>query len=356
LFVYPEETSIDFKQLNSNRQIIFEDGDFYAVKKEFQKVCEVITTRKQVSSIKKISLNKNTDTICNFIAADYELNKTRLTSIIEGRFINANDIDYKRKNIVLGKEIAYSLFKGNSALEKAVKVDDSYYRIVGVIESVKEGDAAEYDNNCVFIPLSTFGAVYNDNTISNIDIMPFPEEYDSVKKKKNIFLKKRKNISINDNEAISITDTKKDYLKYIELFQSIRYFIWFVSLCMLCLGVLNISNVMTINVNERMKEIGIKKTIGATPMLIITGILIETIILTGFSGIIGMLTGIFIITIVATLMDYFNVINEFFMNPHVDFSIIFIAVMILIFSGIFAGYFPAKYASNIKPIKILRND
>ncbi len=134
--------------------------------------------------------------------------------------------------------------------------------------------------------------------------------------------------------------------------------LWVVGLLTLMSGVVSISNIMLITVKERTKEFGIRKALGARPWAILRGVLAESVIITLFFGYIGLVAGI-------AATEWMNVVSgqqvtEFlnfrfytFLDPTIDMSVAFSALLTLIIAGLLAGFFPARRAVKIKPITAL---
>ena len=116
-------------------------------------------------------------------------------------------------------------------------------------------------------------------------------------------------------------------------------------------GVVGVSNIMLIIVKERTKEIGIRKALGASPISIIGMILHESIFITTIAGFIGLLASLLLLEVVGPMIK-----SEFFLNPEVDFSVALTTLVLLVFAGAMAGFFPAYRAAKIKPIVALRDE
>jgi len=117
-------------------------------------------------------------------------------------------------------------------------------------------------------------------------------------------------------------------------------------------GAIGVSNIMLIVVNERTKEIGIRRAIGASPMSIVTQIMLEAIFLTTLAGYLGLVSGVF-------LMEGINKALEgkdtgMFHQPGVEIEIALKALLILVISGALAGIIPARKAVSLKPVDALR--
>ena len=105
-------------------------------------------------------------------------------------------------------------------------------------------------------------------------------------------------------------------------------------------------------VEQRTKEIGIRKALGATPRSVINTILLESVFITTISGFLGMLIGIALLSSLGDKLaeDYFIT------NPYINTGVAIFATVMLIIFGAIAGYIPAKRAARIKPIVALRDD
>ena len=125
----------------------------------------------------------------------------------------------------------------------------------------------------------------------------------------------------------------------------------------LLVGGIGIMNIMLVSVTERTKEIGVRRALGATPKMIISQILTESLILTFVSGMVGVIFSVGIIALANNILDSLPNKDEImFVNPAVDLGTIGIAFAILIGSGLLAGFIPAQMAINVKPIDALRDE
>jgi putative ABC transport system permease protein len=109
---------------------------------------------------------------------------------------------------------------------------------------------------------------------------------------------------------------------------------------------------MIIVVNERTKEIGIRKAIGATPYSVVGMILLEALLITGLAGYIGLVLGVGLLSLISSILPQ----NDFFQNPEVDFTVALVSTVVLIIAGTLAGLMPAIKASRIRPVVALRDE
>jgi putative ABC transport system permease protein len=129
--------------------------------------------------------------------------------------------------------------------------------------------------------------------------------------------------------------------------------IWIVGVGTLTAGVIGVSNIMLIVVKERTREIGLRRAIGATPVSIITQILLESVALTALSGYLGLLAGVVLVEGSRIAMQSAGISADMFQNPGVSFSNALQALAILIICGALAGLIPARRAVAISPVEAL---
>jgi putative ABC transport system permease protein len=144
----------------------------------------------------------------------------------------------------------------------------------------------------------------------------------------------------------------EDVRRFNALFAGIRMFIWIIGIGTIIAGIVGVSNIMMISVKERTKEIGIRKALGATPGSIISLIMQEAIVITGFAGYIGLVLGVGLLELISKNMPP----SDFFRNPEANLTIALGATVLLIVAGGFAGFFPAMKAAGIRPIEALREE
>jgi putative ABC transport system permease protein len=170
------------------------------------------------------------------------------------------------------------------------------------------------------------------------------------------FMKSRHSINPQDDRAIGNFDLFQEFSKIQGLFFILRFIAYFVGTLVLLSGVIGISNIMLIVVKERTKEIGIRRALGATPGAIRSQILSEAIFLTIIAGMFGIALATGLLAIINMILDSMPSEGMMFANPSVDLTVVFIALVILIGSGLLAGLIPAQTAINVKPVDALRTE
>ncbi len=156
----------------------------------------------------------------------------------------------------------------------------------------------------------------------------------------------------NDSRALFISNNAERYKMFTGIFSGINAFVWIIGIMTIIAGVVGISNIMMITVKERTKEIGVRKALGATPLSVVSMILLEAVVITTVAGYTGLVLGVFSLEYISELASDPNT----FLNPGVDFSVAMFSTLVLVVAGSIAGLIPALQAAKVKPIVALRDE
>lgn len=266
--------------------------------------------------------------------------------ISDGRNFIDDDIHYAKNVCILGMDIVDRLFPFEDPLGKEIKITGLEYVVVGILE--RQGDAfGNSKDNLIAIPISTFLNRFSDKrTTLSITIESSSEETFEKTKDEAIGLmrsiRKVKPEEENDFEVNTNTEMIEQFSGFTN---GIKLFALLVSIIALVVAGIGIMNIMLVSVTERIKEIGIRKAIGATKKDILTQFLMEAIFLSEFGGVVGIIMGIAGGNIVAILFNIPAVIPF-------DWALIGLVVCSII--GIGFGIYPAWRAAQLDPIESLR--
>jgi putative ABC transport system permease protein len=273
-----------------------------------------------------------------------------------GRKLNPLDLEQFRKVVVIGSAVADRLFdKGVDPVGKEVRVKDVVMKVAGVFHD-KGGRGQNSER--VLMPLSTMEAIYGGGKITdNIWVRP-ARGVDGFELEKKVLdlLKRRHDVAPQDIRGITSFNMAMPAKNVSGLFIGINVFIWFVGLGTLTAGIVGISNIMIITVKERTKEIGIRKALGATPFQIVSTLLLESTLVTGVAGYLGLVVGVCLLELVAFGLRSTGAKLPYFLNPSVDFQAAITAIFLLVGVGILAGLMPALRAAKITPTEAMRAD
>lgn len=165
-------------------------------------------------------------------------------------------------------------------------------------------------------------------------------------------LRERHKVHPDDVDALGSENLAEEFGKIFGLFNGITIFNWIVGAGALLAGMIGISNIMLIIVKERTKEIGIRKSMGATPFSIVSLIMQESIFLTGIAGYLGLVLGVLVLETIATGLP--DSPDMMFTNPGIDLKIGAVSLAVIVVAGALAGLIPARKAATIRPIEALR--
>jgi putative ABC transport system permease protein len=357
VFIWTQGTSIPYAGLPKGRYFNMRNNDMEVIRRDVKEL-QYLVPRNQLRGYRGGNNVSYKNKAGNFsVMGDYpEVREINPMKILEGRFLNRNDINEKRKVVVIGTNVKEVLFGDNSPIGKNVKINGVYFKVVGVWKTLKSGGGAERDTQTLFVPFTTFQKAFNYGDIVGwIAALAKPNSNASIVEEKIVdVLKKRHKVAPEDERAFGSFNAQVEYERMNGLFNGIAALIWVVGIGTLMAGIIGVSNIMLIIVKERTKEIGIRRAIGATPASIIGQIMLEAIVLTSMAGYIGLVLGVAVTEFIANKMGDGG--DSMFYNPTINLSIALTALGILIFSGALAGLIPARKAVKIKPIDALRSE
>ena len=304
------------------------------------------------------SFSRNGKKATYTLTGDYPIgNKISQKKLIYGRYINDADVTGSKNVIVIGEEIYKNFFdakKNENPLGKSVNVKGIFFQVIGVFRAQK-GGGPENDQSS-YIPLSTFTKMYNDgDKVGFFAIVSKPDaDLSIVEEKVKTELKQKYNVSPEDTNAFGSFNLGKEFKKLTGFLTGMQLLTIIVGTLTILAGVIAISNILLITVTERTKEIGIRRALGAKPAEVRNQILLESVVITLVSGILGFIVGIFLLMILNILtkdQDKFP-----FYNPTVNYLEVFAAMAVMVILGLIIGMIPAQRAVRIKPIEALRSE
>ena len=268
------------------------------------------------------------------------------TFLAEGRNFIPDDIRYSRNVCVLGMDVVDRLFPFEDPLSKKIQINGLDYIVIGITE--RQGEAfGQSKDNFIAIPISSFLEKFSNRWSSlRIHVESTSQEtYDKTRDEVIGLLRSIRKVPPElDNDFEIVTNTEM-----IEQFSSftngVKIFALAVSVIALVVAGIGIMNIMLVSVTERIKEIGIRKAIGATKQDILTQFLMEAVFLSEFGGIAGIILGVAGGNIVAVVFNIPAVIP-------IDWA--FIGLFVCSAIGIGFGIYPAWRAAQLDPIESLR--
>ncbi len=268
-----------------------------------------------------------------------------------GRFFGQEENDGLARVAVLGSKVKEELFGASDAIDQRIKINQISFKVIGVM---KERGSAAFQNQDeqVFIPLKT-----GQKIMLGIDHLAFirlkvneAKNIDLVISQVKSILRFRHNIKDPSKDDFSVRSTEQALDILGSITQALKVFLGMVAAISLVVGGIGIMNIMFVAVNERTREIGLRKAIGAKRKDILIQFLIESATMTFIGGVIGIMLGIVISFLIFIGVNYFGYEWRFIVTP---FSI-FVSTLMAISVGLVFGLWPANRASKLNPIEALR--
>lgn len=357
MFMWSQGTSISYKGLPKGRRFSFKLEDVEILREKYPEL-KYISPRNQLGGFNGANnVTRNEKTGAFSIYGDYpEFIKQQPQDITSGRYISYSDIYEKRKICVIGEDVVKGLYdNGEDVLNTYIKINGVNFLVVGTFKNPKSSGDAEEDANTIFVPFTTFSQAFNRGDNVGWMAITASEDVNITDIKEQVFatMREQRSIHPDDKRAIGHFDLSEAYGRVMGLFSILTFVGYFVGSLVLLSGVIGISNIMLIVVKERTKEIGVRRALGATPWEIKSQILQESLVLTIISGMAGIAVAAGFIWVMNTILDQVGKVDNF-ANPSVNINVIFVALAILIVSGLLAGFIPASRAIQMKPIDALR--
>lgn len=296
---------------------------------------------------------KGEDLTVSFTGTTASYMKVENSEIAEGRFFDKTEEVDLSKVAVVGKNVVRDLFLDEDPIGKTFKLNDHNFTVIGVFKSKGGGGfGASSVDDSVFIPLVTA-----QKLMLGIDHIAFirakvksADLVSSAIANTKITLRERHNIDDPANDDFSVRDQAKALEMIKNITNILRYFLLTIGTISLVVGGVGIMNTMLIVVNQRIREVGLRKAVGAKNGDILTQFLVESAAISFFGGVVGIILGIIVSFIAAVVMQALQYHWPFL----VSWQSMVVATLISIGIGILFGMYPAKKASHISPMEALR--
>jgi putative ABC transport system permease protein len=267
-----------------------------------------------------------------------------------GRFINPVDMEQRRRIVFVGNELAEDLFGDVEPVGQEVMLHGSPFLVVGTLKP-KEQDSSYSgrDHSKMIIPGSTFRALTGVKYMNNfIYKAARPDLNEALTDQVRATLSSRLHFHPDDDQAVQVWDTS-DAFVFIDAFMlGFQVFLGIMGVFTLLVGGIGVSNIMNVVVEERTREIGIKMALGAKGRLVLGQFMLETMLLTGIGGAIGLAISYGI------CLGFPRDFEEFVGIPTLSPGLALLTAAVLGLVGFLAGYFPARDAADLDPVVAMK--
>ncbi|MEG9327919.1 putative ABC transport system permease protein [Salinimicrobium catena] len=297
-----------------------------------------------------IKYQENTANDVGIAAVSYEYYDIEALQLEEGRFFNQAESVRGAPVIILGHDVAESLFPGGDPMGKRVRLYGRKFTVIGLLEKMGQGLFGGGHDSNVFVPVNAVRRIYGSNsrgTFPQIVIKP-EDGVDNAEFVALLEQQIRNNRGLRREEINNFfVNQLKGFTDFIDNITGQMNFIGLIiSGFSLLVGGFGIANIMFVSVKERTNLIGIQKSLGAKNRFILFQFLFEAVIL----AVIGGLIGLFLVWVISLLASQFTGDFEFVLSPWN----LFIGTAVSAVIGLISGIVPAISASKLDPVEAIR--
>lgn len=346
IFAWAGTTSKSFAGLPEGRKIHFQIKDLLEI---VQDIPGIKSYSPVYSLTKEFHYkNKHINASLQGVAAGYDVTQ-QLTVNPGGRFIDELDVQQKNYVVFLDDSIKKVLFGNEDAIHQRVMIQGLPFTVIGVANPENNSAVKFMRENNAFIPYTTFLAIFGSQDIHLLFITP-ESNLDTSRIKQNLknMLAMKLHYDPTDDDAFHVPDLEDAQQFMTWFFRIVELFLLFCGVLTLSVGGLGTANMMFLIVTERTREIGLRMALGAEQSHIMMQFILESFFLVGFGGLLGAIISGFIIFSLRQMQ-----LPEWLGIPYVSVITVGVTVIILTIVGLMAGYFPARRAANMEPIKAL---
>lgn len=353
--VYPGYRNIPYKGFSKYSRIEIPVGDTVMFR-SFDGIKAVIPNKSASLEISDGSDFSLADNITGTVPVSFRYS---IGDLVEGRVINDADMRECRRVAVIDEGLKKRMFGDEDAAGKRIWIDKVAFKVVGVMKY------GQFGGTTVNVPMTTFTQTFSafDPFVSSLMLVcedgVDPKRAEMLKESIMSSMRRKYNVDPADNYAIYGWSNVADAKFFRLLHMGLNMFIWMIGAGTLLAGIVGVSNIMVVSVRERTSEIGIRRTFGARTSSIVSMILLETLVITLFSGYIGMVSGVAVMEVVSRYMETMppapgNYDISFFKDPTLRLPVILSCTAVLVAASVIAGYMPARKAAGLKTIDALR--
>ena len=336
-------TSINVSVTSRGGSRVVDEEDMYQLRDDNPELLDGISPT--VSMMRStIKIPGETDSVTTSVTGvSEEYGDMKNLELQSGSFLNYMDIKNNTKNCVIGTYIQKELFGAGQAIGNKIKINNTPYTVVGIIEEQDDSSSSSSDN-AIYIPYTTAFRASNNASINSFLFTAVSE--DLAGDAKDLIDDKLYEI-LGDEDYYTITsmqeliDMADDMLGKMEIL-----LVCIAGISLLVAGI-GIMNIMLVSVTERTREIGIRKSLGAKGRTIMTQFVIEAGTISGIGGVIGIAVGSILAVVGGNLLG---------LTATPSVGAIAVAFSVSVGIGVIFGYLPAKKAASLNPIDALRYD
>jgi putative ABC transport system permease protein len=353
MFLFPGRAPAVKGNMNSARSYLLTYRDYLDIRQlaYVRNACPIIS-RTDLHQVSEFANGSG-----EILGTESQLNDISYLPLKEGRWLNELDGAQRRNVIVLGNELLKTLFPGRPAVGAFVLLNGIRFEVVGAMPHLGRGENM-WLNMRGYIPFQVMASNFplkgenHQNSISFIEYQPrVTADHLLAQEKVHEIIARNHEFDSADENAFDEWDTIQESKMVGTIFDGMNLFLGAVGMVTLALGAIGVINIMLVAVSERTHEIGLRKALGATNRNILFHFLLEGLLLTLGSGLIGMF-------VAAGLMAAMGGVRgpQGFDPPKLVPMSALLAIGSLSLAGMIAGLYPARRAAMLQPVEALRQE
>lgn len=277
------------------------------------------------------------------IGANHEVPETWSMSVAQGQFLPDDPLEQGRNVAVIGHKVKAELFKNRNPLGQRIRVGQERFRVVGVMES--KGQVIGFDmDDIVYIPINRALSLFNRESLMEVDIL-YQAGMDEKQVSETITERLIRRHGSEDFTITSQSDMLNSLGSILDILKAVVAGLGGISLLV---GGVGIFTIMSIAVNERIREIGLLRALGASRQQVTNLFLLEAAVLSGIGGLAGLLLGLGISGLIKLAVPA--------MPVSIAWDYVLLAEGLAVLTGMIAGLLPARRAAALLPVDALRNE
>jgi len=290
--------------------------------------------------------NVKTDPKVSVLGVDEGYATTKGLEVVEGRNFSGIEIENNLNVCVIGSDLYKALFKDAPALNKTISVRGTKFKVIGILKA-KGSTFGNNEDNRMLIPIQNARSIFSNPNINyEIDVMmPDKNLIDQAIDQATITMRNVRNLTPTNKNNFGVERSDSTLRSLTSNLNTLEGGAWVISIITIMGSSIALMNIMLVSVTERTREIGIRKSLGATRKTIAMQFFTETLVISQIGGLLGILNGVLIGFLVAKGFDF---------DFNIPWNAIIWAVLISAIVAILSGLIPAIKASKLDPVEALR--
>jgi putative ABC transport system permease protein len=353
---WPAQTSQQAGGQRAGKRVRFEKEDVEVIRQEATLVKDICM--ETVSWLPISYGDRMANTAIRGVCAEYGEMRNEVPE--QGRWISPEDMLERRRVVFIGYRLREKLFSGRPAVGETVRISGVRFTVIGTMDlKIQDSNYFTSDDECAWIPYSTAGDLWNTRYAAVLVFEPLAPRFEKAAMDQvRAAIAKRQRFSPTDERAIMMFG-REQFRPIIDAITiGLQLLFAFVGALTLGIGGVGVMNIMLVSVDERIREIGLRRALGARRRHIQAQFLSEALALTFMGGIIGIVVAYGLSLAIGTLPFYGPLYEDTSGKGDIHLAIsattILVSTAVLIFVGVISGMVPALRASHLNPVEALR--